>query len=335
MTGFQRDRWMLAAGILLAFASIAPAQTAVPTLGEWFRRAAMPLGVRTEPGVAATGGKVYVFGGSLKDKDDLATAEVYDPAADRWSQIASMPAGVNHNAGVAMAGKIYSIGGFSGRPPGFTGPRVHQGAEPHAFEYDPAKNVWRQLAPMKGPRGSVGAAVLDGKIHALGGRGRDVKTVTTHEVWDPAMNLWSECAPMPVARDHMATIAVNGKIHVIGGRLDDRDDNVTRHDIYDPVTDTWSPGPPAPTARSGGQFALLGDLIVFYGGETSKSTFSENEAFDVKANRWITLAAGPTGLHASAGAAVGDSVYYPGGSTGPGGDAITDQMLVFRLRRAQ
>ena len=101
----------------------------------------------------------------------------------------------------------------------------------------------------------------------------------------------------------------------------------------DPKTDSWSEGPPAPTARSGGQAALLGDLIVFHGGETSKGTFNENEAFDTKAGRWIVLAPGPTGLHASAGASIGDSVYYPGGSTGPGGDAITDQLLVFRLRR--
>ena len=329
MTRFERAARGVALAMLLSLAA-ANAQTAAR--GEWLKRAPMSMGVRTEPGVVALDGKVYVLGGSTKDVDDLATAEAYDPGADKWSAIASMPAGVNHNSAVAMNGKIYSIGGFSGRPPGFSGPRVHQGAEAHAFEYNPATNAWRALAPMKAPRGSVGVAALDGKIHAIGGRGRDVKTVRTHEVWDPATNQWSESAQLPTARDHMATLAVNGVIHVIGGRLNERDDNVVNHDIYDPRTDSWSAGPPVPTARSGGQFALLGNLIVFYGGETPKSTFTENEAFDLKAGRWITLAPGPTGLHASAGAAVGDSVYYPGGSTGPGGDAITDQLLVFRLR---
>lgn len=309
-------------------------QSPQPALGEWIKRASMGMGIRTEPGVVALNGKVYAIGGSTRVLDDLATGEVYDPATDRWSAIATMPSGVNHNSAVALNGKIYIVGGFSGRPPGATGPRVHQGAEAHLQEYDPISNTWRKLAPMKSPRGSVGAAALDGKIHALGGRGRDVGTVTTHAVYDPAANSWSDRAPMPTARDHMATIAVNGRIHVVGGRLNERDDNVANHDIYDPETNSWSVGPPAPTARSGGQFALIDDFIVFFGGETSRRTFSENEAFDLTANRWIILPPGPTGLHASAGAVVGDSVYYPGGSTGPGGDAVTDQLLVFRLRRA-
>jgi hypothetical protein len=47
---------------------------------------------------------------------------------------------------------------------------VHQGAGAGAFEYDPAGDSWRLLA--QGPRASVGVAVLDGKIHVIGGRTR-------------------------------------------------------------------------------------------------------------------------------------------------------------------
>jgi hypothetical protein len=72
---------------------------------------------------------------------------------------------------------------------------------------------------MKGPRASVGVAVIDGKIHVIGGRGLDAVTVATHEVYDPANARWSEAAPLPRPRDHMAVIAVDGKIHAIGGRL--------------------------------------------------------------------------------------------------------------------
>ena len=326
-------RLAIAAFAPLLFTVAAPAQTPQPSHGEWFTVAPLRNGARTEPGVAALNGKVYVLGGSTKEKDDLSTAELYDPATDAWSAIAPMPVGVNHNSAVAMHGRLYVIGGFSGRPPGSTGPRVHQGAEEHLQEYDPSTDRWRKLAPMKAPRGSVGVAALNDKLHAIGGRGPDLRTVTTHEVYDPTTDQWTEIAPAPTARDHMTVIAVNGRIHVIGGRTNDRDDNVNLHEIYDQQTKTWSQGPPAPSARSGGQFALVGDLIVTYGGETSKKTFEENEAFDLKAGRWIILPPGPKGLHASAGATIGDRIYYPGGSTGPGGDAITDQMLVFRLQR--
>ena len=56
----------------------------------------------------------------------------------------------------------------------------------------------KQVPP---PRASVGVAVLDGKLHAIGGRGVDnTFTVATHEVYDPATNTWSERAPLPKAR---------------------------------------------------------------------------------------------------------------------------------------
>src|SRR5262249_4058930 len=93
-----------------------------------------------------------------------------------------------------------------------------QGAGDVVFEYDPASDHWRTLAPMKAPRAAVGVAVLAGKIHVIGGRGLDAVTVATHEVYDPATGAWSEAAPLPKARDHMAVTAVAGKIHVIGGR---------------------------------------------------------------------------------------------------------------------
>src|SRR5262249_23926970 len=62
---------------------------------------------------------------------------------------------------------------------------VHAGALDTAFEYDPATNTWRSLAPLSKPRGSVGVATLDGKLHAIGGRGLDKVAGTTHEGYHP------------------------------------------------------------------------------------------------------------------------------------------------------
>ncbi len=320
------------AGAALFVLAALSAMAQSPSAGTWSAGADMP-GPRTEPGAAALDGKLYVLGGSTRDIDDLATALVYDPEANAWRAIASMPRGINHVGSAALNGRVYAIGGFTGKAPGENGPRkVHFGAVDVAFEYDPAANAWKTLPPMSSPRGSVGVAALDGKIHAIGGRGLDIKTVATHEIYDPSAGAWTRAAPLPTKRDHMATISARGLIHVIGGRLDDRDDNVGLHDIYDPRADTWRSGPPLPTPRSGGQSALVGGLIVVYGGENSKKTFDEVEAFDLDANAWISYARAPTGLHASAGAAIGDAVYFPGGSTGPGGDAITAGLRAFRPR---
>jgi hypothetical protein len=63
-------------------------------------------------------------------------------------------------------------------------------------EYDPATDSWRTLSPLSTPRGSVALAAVGGKIHALGGRGSDRKTVATHQVLDPASGKWSDAAPL-------------------------------------------------------------------------------------------------------------------------------------------
>jgi N-acetylneuraminic acid mutarotase len=83
--------------------------------------------------------------------------------------------------------------------------------------YDPVTDSWRQLAPLPLPLGSVSVAVLEGKIHAVGGHDRE--SVGTHRVYDPATNSWSELAPLPNPRDHMGLVAIDGKIYAVGCRL--------------------------------------------------------------------------------------------------------------------
>ena len=120
---------------------------------------------------------------------------------------------------------------------------------------------------MKGPRGSVGAAAVDGKIHVIGGRGLDGVVVATHEVFDPQSGQWSEAAPLPTPRDHLVVIAVDGKIHAIGGRFKGPVDRTGLHEVYDPATDKWTSAAPLPTPRSGLAGAYYHGMILVLGGE--------------------------------------------------------------------
>ena len=88
-----------------------------------------------------------------------------------------------------------------------------------------------------------------------------------------------------------------------------------------------------PTPRSGLSYTLYKGLIMVLGGELPPEdrTFNENEAFDIKANAWRTLAPMPAGRHATAAATLGGNVYLAGGSLKPGGGAVTDQLIVFNL----
>lgn len=292
--------------------------------GIWSKKAPLPV-QRAEVGLVALDGKIYVIGGSTPSDPASPLNQEYDPATDRWRERAPLPHGLSHPGVAALNHKLYAMGGFSGGG-------VHAGALDLAFEYDPATDKWRQLAPLSSPRGSVSLAAVGGKIHAIGGRGLDKNTVATHQVYDPASGKWSEAAPLPTARDHTGILVLDGKIHVIGGRTAGTSDNTNLHDVYDPATNSWRSAAPLLTARSSGAAVDYHGLILYAGGECKDGqTFSENEAYDPKTDRWMALAPLPPGRHAFGAAAAGEFAYFAGGALGCGGGSVSDELLAFRL----
>lgn len=307
--------------VCIAIAALA-GNVLAQTQGSWTTKAPVPARLN-EVAVAAVGGKIHVFGGSVLGFTGPYHVE-YDPAKDTWRTRAPVPRALDHIGAVVVNGKIYAIGGF-------VGGGTHKDGQNTAFEYDPALDTWRILAPMKAGRGSVGVTEFEGKIHAIGGRAPDGTTVATHEVYDPATNSWKELAPLPKARDHAAVTTAEGKIYFAGGRFGASADRTNMMDIYDPQTNSWTPGPPMPTPRSGLAGTYYKGLFLVLGGELAPDTFAENEAYDPKTMSWRTLAPMPAGRHATAAATTGGSVYLAAGSLKPGAGAVTDQLIVFTL----
>ena len=302
-----------------ALASAAHAQSQ----GSWAMKAPVPASLN-EVSLAMVGGKIHLVGGSVLGFTGPYHLQ-YDPAADKWTPRAALPNRLDHIGSAVLNGKIYAVGGFIGGG-------VHKDGQDVAYEYDPATDTWRVLATMKGGRGSVAVAALNGKIHAIGGRAPTSATVATHEIYDPATNKWADAAPLPKARDHVAIGVVDGKIHVAGGRFGGSTERTDMHDVYDPATNTWTSGPPLPTPRSGLAGTVYKGLFMVLGGELPPGhTFPENEAYDAKTNSWRTLAPMPGGRHATGAATDGANVYLAGGSLKPGGSGVMDQTIVFTL----
>jgi N-acetylneuraminic acid mutarotase len=306
---------------VLATATVA-ATVCAQSVGSWIMKAPVPARLN-EVAVVAVGGKVHVIGGSVLGFTGPYHLE-YDPAKDAWRARAPVPRSLDHIGAAVVNNKIYAIGGF-------VGGATHKDGQNTAFEYDPILDTWRILAPMKAGRGSVGVAALAGKIHAIGGRAPDGRTVATHEVYDPPTNVWKELALLPKARDHAAVTAADGKIYFAGGRFGATADRTNIMDIYDPKANSWTPGPSMPTPRSGLAGTFYNGLFLVLGGELAPDTFAENEAYDPNANSWRTLAPMPGGRHATAAATAGDQVYLAAGSLKPGAGAVTDQLIVFSM----
>src|SRR5258708_35111456 len=153
-----------------AFAAVAGAipvivysQIAAPgavAKGTWTQKAPM-ITARSEVSLAEVGGKIYVLGGGINGTS-VPPNEEYDIATDKWRVRYPMPRGLDHMGVAVVNGKIITVGGF-------VGAGVHRDGQPMVFEYDPTADAWRALAPLKAGLGSVGVAVLNRKVYAIGG----------------------------------------------------------------------------------------------------------------------------------------------------------------------
>ena len=324
--------------IALMFSSAGYAQ-------KWGKAAAFPEPSEEVYGIAA-GGKFYVLGGIGPQWTPKGLVYEYDSATDKWTKKNNMPLLSHHLALVEMNGKIYVMGGFT-KPE--KGPTAWVPIN-NAWEYDPANDSWKALAPMPTKRGSPVAAVVDGKIYVIGGAGvhpgsketslhpaRPHRAYGTNEVYDPATNTWETRNTMPTARNHSAIGVVNNKIYVIAGRVGNafitRASNTDIVEVYDPATDQWGPLlAPLPTPRSAPGWGTYNGKIYVVGGEirnaVTSGTYRTVEAYDPKANTWITLPPMVTARHGAAADFIGNRLHVVSGNVqsggGPGAVVETD-----------
>src|SRR5213594_1270071 len=181
--------------------------------GKWTKLAVFPEPAEELLGASA-GGRMYVFCGLAPGWKPIGMVYEYDPAGDKWTKKKPMPLASHHVSFTEYKGKIYAFGGFV-LPQ--SGPAAWVPID-NAWEYDPAHDSWKALAPMPIKRGAASAAVVGDKIYVIGGA-TPQRGLGTVQTYDPNTNTWKELTPMPTPRNHAAIGAVNGKIYVIGGRV--------------------------------------------------------------------------------------------------------------------
>jgi len=241
----------------------------------WSERARLPM-PRSEVGVAAVDGYVFVVGGFAPDGDQRALL-AYNVRSDGWQRRSSLPRGLNHPAVAALGGRVFVFGGFAqedGRPLS------------DAYAYDPAADKWSSLASLPSPRRAAAAATFEQGLHVVGGNSGG--SLGLHERYDPKKNVWETRAPLPVGRDHLAAVSAHGTLFAIAGRIGSFRHNVRRTDAYDFARDAWISKAPLPTARSGVTGALYRDRIVVCGGESPRGAFATVEAYDPQADAGVS-----------------------------------------------
>jgi cytoskeletal protein CcmA (bactofilin family) len=168
---------------------------------------------RTGCGVAAVGGKVYVFGGRRKVLDlftvDTRRHDCFDPATDTWTKRKHLPA-PRYDCGVGVLnGKVCAFGGERSDPFGFSR-RLDTG-----IWYNPASDAWADdWVQLPAALSSAGVGVVDGKLYLVGGRGDDGWTATTVAL--DALTGWSEMPAICKLIDAPQVVALDGRLYVLG-----------------------------------------------------------------------------------------------------------------------
>ncbi len=264
----------------------------------WVSKASMQV-ARDDLGVAVVNGKIYAIGGRVDD-GVVGTNEEYDPATDTWSFKKSMPT-PRDDFGIAVyKDKIYCIGGS--RDGGYFSNDSIVGVNE---VYDPATDTWETKEPIPTSRRGLGANVVNGKIHLIGGfvphssSSTGFSILSLNEVYDPANDSWTTKAAVPTAVSSVTSAVVDSKIYII---MDDL------NQIYDAAADTWSLGTPLPHSSIGvaraeavaGVYAPK-RVYVFGGGET--------QVYDPESDSW-TFGADMLTKRSRFGVAVVNDIFY-------------------------
>lgn len=170
------------------------------------------------------------------------------------------------------------------------------------------KGKWRKKADMPTAREVLSAAVVNGKIYAIGGWafGRALSAV---EEYDP--NKWTKKTKMPTRRFALSTSAVNGKIYAIGGWIRG---SLPTVEEYDPQTDTWQKKANMPTRRAALSTSVVNGKIYAIGGTPdSQAALPTVEEYNPLTDTWTRKADMPTPRISLSTSVVNGKIYAVGG----------------------
>ena len=171
--------------------------------GKWEELPSLQF-ARAAPSAAVVDDKLVVVGGQ-DDKKLVTQTEVFN--GDSWTSAADMPTAREHLAAVSDGVYVYAVGGRA----------LSADENIAAFErFDPESGNWEKLPDMPTPRGSYGAALVDGRIVAVGGE-EPTRVLATVEMFDISTGKWTTQAPINTPVHGEVVQAIDTTVYTIGG----------------------------------------------------------------------------------------------------------------------
>lgn len=236
-----------------------------PATGAWSLKAPIPFACN-HLSLAVVGTRIYSFGGFIEqNRCPHSKSFVYDTETDLWEPLPNLVRPRGAISAVTLDGKIHLLGGRDIRSTDW-----HEVFDPATASYEILGSMRGSTPtqPFGGQRCHMGAVVVDGKIHAIGGR-KDSYDFNTglHSVYDPADGKWTFRRPLPTARSGVCCAYVDDRIVVFGGEAPGLVFEANQG--YSLATDRWETLTPMPVPRHGlhgATVAVIGDMVHVPGG---------------------------------------------------------------------
>jgi N-acetylneuraminic acid mutarotase len=201
-----------------------------------------------------------------------------------WTPGPDLPAPRAEFVAAQVGGRVVVVGGRS--PAGKSNHAYSDHADLNdTLLLDPSTNRWRGGRPAPTARNSAAGALLDDRLHIVGGRlsaSSSIRNLDIHEAYDPATDQWSVRAPMPKARGGLAAAAFNNRLYAFGGEFFGAHSGVYKEAwVYDPFTDSWQAVTAMPVPRHGLGAVTLTDGIHLIGGATRPGAEGRSDRHDV------------------------------------------------------
>jgi N-acetylneuraminic acid mutarotase len=177
------------------------------------------------------------------------------------------------------------------------------------------ENTWQTMASMPTARQGLGAAVVDGKIYAIGGG------TESNEMYDPASDTWTTKTSMPKTKANFGIAVYEDKIYCIGGVDEAKDYGAYSSGVnfvYDTKTDSWSSIAALPTPVWDISANVVDGKIYVMGGQINKYTpgmYTTNitQIYDIAKDNWSNGAPLPIVTQSYVSTILGGKIYIIGG----------------------
>ncbi len=251
----------------------------------------------------------------------------WSPDYATWQSAPSLPEGRHHTYLIAVENKLFAFGGFVNTQGQWTNSR-------DVLMLGKGAKAWQKVARLPFALSETVGAVLNGKLHLVGGRSPSNEQngqwqhsldKAEHLVFNPNNYEFAKAAPLPFARNSAASVQVNGRWFVLGGRTVGGE---PLKDVleYVPEQDQWLTHPALPKGRAGHAAAAIDNMIYIFGGEHNQAVDSEIFKYDVLKKQWHKVTTWLAPRHGLGAVTLNNQIWLIGGAKAVGLSQTTNEL---------